>query len=47
MLVGDMPFGTYEVSTQTAYENAIRFLKEGNMDCVKLEGGRMRAPTIK
>jgi ketopantoate hydroxymethyltransferase len=46
LLVGDMPFGTYEVSEQVAYDNAIRFLKEGSMEAVKLEGGRMRAKTV-
>jgi 3-methyl-2-oxobutanoate hydroxymethyltransferase len=39
LLVGDMPFGSYEASPEQAYLNAIRFLKEGGMDCVKLEGG--------
>jgi len=42
-----MPFGTYEVSEQVAYDNAIRFLKEGSMDAVKLEGGLIRAKTVK
>jgi len=47
LLVGDMPFGSYEVSAELAYTNAIRFLKEGNMDCVKMEGGIHRAETIR
>ena len=46
-LVGDMPFGTYEFSTEHAVKNAIRFLKEGRMEAVKLEGGVEMAPTIK
>lgn len=46
-LVGDMPFGTYETDINAAYHNAIRFLKEGNMDCVKLEGGKNRAETVR
>jgi 3-methyl-2-oxobutanoate hydroxymethyltransferase len=43
LLVGDMPFMSYEVSVQEAVRNAGRFLKEGKMDVVKLEGGRDRA----
>lgn len=40
LLVGDMPFGSYEGSVETAYNNAVRFLKEGGMDAVKMEGNR-------
>lgn len=47
LLVGDMPFGSYEGSVERAYENAIRYLKEGGMDCVKLEGGRERIKTVR
>ena len=43
LLVGDMPFMSYEVSIQEAVRNAGRFLKEGKMDVVKLEGGQDRA----
>jgi 3-methyl-2-oxobutanoate hydroxymethyltransferase len=42
-----MPFGSYEVGEAAALENAYRFLKETGMDAVKLEGGRMRASTVK
>ncbi|MDQ4074708.1 MAG: 3-methyl-2-oxobutanoate hydroxymethyltransferase [Chloroflexota bacterium] len=38
-LIGDMPFGSYEVSTEEAVRNATRFLQEGGVDAVKLEGG--------
>ena len=38
-LVGDMPQGSYEVSDEDAVRNAIRFVKEGGCDAVKLEGG--------
>lgn len=45
-LLGDMPFGSYEVSPQEAVRNAVRFVKEGGMDGVKLEGGREMAATV-
>lgn len=38
-IVGDMPMGSYEVSREQAITNAIRFIKEGGCDAVKLEGG--------
>ena len=47
LLVGDMPFMSYQVDTREAVRNAGRFLKEGNMDVVKLEGGVTVAPTVK
>jgi len=46
LLVGDMPFMSYQVDTREAVRNAGRFLKEGHMDVVKLEGGRDVAPTV-
>lgn len=39
-IIGDMPFGSYEYCEKDAVKNAIRFLKEGNVDAVKLEGNR-------
>ncbi|KAH7282915.1 hypothetical protein KP509_35G053100 [Ceratopteris richardii] len=39
LLVGDLPFGSYEQSPSQAVANATRLLKEGGMDAVKLEGG--------
>ncbi|CAB4432847.1 unnamed protein product [Rhizophagus irregularis] len=45
-LVGDMPFGSYETSPTNALKNAIRFVKEGNMEGVKLEGGSEMLETI-
>ncbi len=47
LLVGDMPFMSYQVSTQEAVRNAGRFLQEAGMDTVKLEGGREVAETVK
>ncbi len=47
LLVGDMPFMSYQVSVEEAVRNAGRFLQEGGMDAVKLEGGRERIETIR
>ncbi len=47
LLVGDMPFMSYQVSIQEAVRNAGRFLKEASMEAVKLEGGRERLETIR
>jgi 3-methyl-2-oxobutanoate hydroxymethyltransferase len=38
-IVGDMPFGTYNVSNEQAVLTANRIMQEGGSDCVKLEGG--------
>jgi 3-methyl-2-oxobutanoate hydroxymethyltransferase len=47
VLVGDMPFGSYQTGTQDALRNAARFLKEGGMDAVKIEGGRETVDTVR
>ena len=47
LLIGDMPFMSYQVSVADAVHNAGRFLQEAGMDAVKLEGGRARAAAIK
>lgn len=47
LLIGDMPFLSYQVSIPEAVRNAGRFLQEAGMDAVKLEGGRERQETIR
>jgi 3-methyl-2-oxobutanoate hydroxymethyltransferase len=46
LLVGDMPFLSYQISAEEALRNAGRFLQEGRMDAVKLEGGRERLAAV-
>ncbi len=46
LLVGDMPFMSYQISVEDAVRNAGRFLQQGGMDAVKLEGGAERVPAI-
>ena len=38
-LIGDMPFGSYQISKEEAVRNAFRFMKEAGCEAVKLEGG--------
>ncbi len=38
-IIGDMPFGSYQISDEEAVRNAVRFLKEADVDAIKLEGG--------
>jgi len=47
MVVGDMPFGSFQVSPEDAVRSAIRLVKEGGAQAVKLEGGRVVAETIR
>jgi len=47
LLVGDMPFMSYQVSVDDALRNAGRFLQQGGMDAIKLEGGRERADAVR
>lgn len=47
LVVGDMPFLSYQISTEEAVKNAGRFIQEGGAHAVKLEGGRERIETIK
>jgi 3-methyl-2-oxobutanoate hydroxymethyltransferase len=47
LLVGDLPFMSYQVSVDEAVRNSGRFLQEANMDAVKLEGGRERLDAVR
>jgi 3-methyl-2-oxobutanoate hydroxymethyltransferase len=47
LLVGDLPFMSYQASTAEAVRNAGRFLQEGGMQAVKLEGGQERVETVR
>jgi len=46
-LVADMPFGSYHTGTRKALENAVRFVKEGGAEAVKIEGGTSRVPLVR
>ena len=46
LVVGDLPFLSYQVSVEDALRNAGRMLKEGLAEAVKLEGGADFAPTV-
>ena len=47
LIVGDMPFGSYQDTLSRAVESAIRFVKDGGAEAVKIEGGSRRAPLVK
>ena len=47
LVIGDMPFGSYQVSDEEAVRNAVRFLKEGGSDTVKLEGAGRMLPRVR
>jgi 3-methyl-2-oxobutanoate hydroxymethyltransferase len=46
LVVADMPFGSYQISPEDAVRNAIRCIKDGGAQAVKLEGGVHMAETI-
>jgi 3-methyl-2-oxobutanoate hydroxymethyltransferase len=46
LVVGDMPFMSYQVSPEQALASAGRMVKEGGADCIKLEGGSYLAPHV-
>lgn len=47
LLVVDLPFGSYETCATRAVDTAVRFVKEAGVDAIKLEGGVMRAHTVR
>ena len=47
LVVGDLPFGSYQVSDDDAVRTAIRFVKEGGADIVKLEGAGPMASRVR
>jgi 3-methyl-2-oxobutanoate hydroxymethyltransferase len=47
MLIADMPYGSYHVSTDEAVRNAARFVKEAGAEAVKMEGGEKRSDLIR
>ncbi|HVF27785.1 MAG TPA: 3-methyl-2-oxobutanoate hydroxymethyltransferase [Pyrinomonadaceae bacterium] len=47
LLVADMPYGSYHTGADDAVRGALRLIKEGGAEAVKLEGGRVRAPLVK
>jgi 3-methyl-2-oxobutanoate hydroxymethyltransferase len=46
LVVGDMPYGSYQGGIGQAIQNGMRFIKEGQCAAVKLEGGKQRASII-
>ncbi|MBU1432396.1 3-methyl-2-oxobutanoate hydroxymethyltransferase, partial [Myxococcota bacterium] len=46
-LVGDLPFGSYQVSVEEALASAARLMKEGGVQSVKLEGGERSATAVR
>ena len=47
LLIGDMPFLTFQVSKEEAIRNAGRFIQQAGMEAVKLEGGVEISPTVR
>jgi len=47
MVIADMPFGSYHVNEDESVKNALRLMKYGGAEAVKLEGGRNRAELVK
>ncbi|MHB8809687.1 MAG: 3-methyl-2-oxobutanoate hydroxymethyltransferase [Desulfobulbaceae bacterium] len=47
LLIGDMPFGSYQAGVSEAVANGIRFLKEGGCDAVKIEGGQEMVDVVR
>src|SRR4051794_1651704 len=47
MVIADMPFGTYHINEDESVKNALRLMKYGGAEAVKLEGGRNRVELVK
>jgi len=47
LLVADMPYGTFHTGDDDAVRNALRLVKEGGAEAIKLEGGHKRVPLVK
>ena len=46
LVVGDLPFGSYQASPAQALDTAVRFMKDGGAQAVKLEGGQRVVPQV-
>jgi len=46
LVVADLPFGSYQASPEQAFHTSVRFMKEANAHCVKLEGGEEMAGQV-
>ena len=46
LVVADLPFGSYQASPEQAFHTSVRFMKEANAHCVKLEGGTQMVPQV-
>ena len=47
LLVADMPYGSFHTGDDDAVKNALRLVKEGGAEAIKLEGGHKRVPLVK
>ncbi|KAK0241208.1 ketopantoate hydroxymethyltransferase [Armillaria nabsnona] len=47
LLIADMPFGSFHISVDNAVENAIRLIREAQVEAVKLEGGEEIVPVVR
>jgi len=47
MVIADMPFGSYHVNADTSVQNALKLMKYGGAEAIKLEGGRNRVDLVR